>query len=466
MGFTRAGAADDPIQDWIVSFTRSFGASAQQDDTVLTLAAALSVDTIGVALAGLSGQPSILAARYAARQPAHSGATLLGTHIVVAPELAAFANGTAARYVEMNDIYHRAGVQGGHPSDVILPLTAIGEYAHASGRDLLAAVAIAYEIYLRFADATSIPGFDAATFASLAVSAAGAWLLGLGDASIGEAVAISVSSGNFLNVARTGQLTMWKAMATGAAGRQGVFAALLAADGAQGPTLPFVGASGWLDTIPRTALTAGQLAGREGLAIADTLLKYRPSAASTIAPAIAAERAVRGMPAPPGIERVVVHVYAKAVQRLAAYGDSAWRPLTREAADHSVPYVVAAALVDGTVTPASFAADRLTDRRLTELLSRLDVLADDEFTRAYERTPTEHRARVRVEFIDGTSMVGVCDELDAGLSAAKDRAEIDAKFAGLTADRFNADQRGHVLAQLWRAVDLEDVAEIPILLGS
>ena len=69
-------------------------------------------------------------------------------------------NGTTARYVEMNDVYHWPGSSGGHPSDVLTPVLAIAEYAHASGKDFLAAVVLAYEIYLRMSDAVRTPGFD------------------------------------------------------------------------------------------------------------------------------------------------------------------------------------------------------------------------------------------------------------------------------------------------------------------
>ena len=73
-------------------------------------------------------------------------------------------NGTTARYVEMNDVYHWPGSAGGHPSDVLMPIFAAAEHARANGRDFLTAVVLGYEIYLRMSDAVKTPGFDCANF--------------------------------------------------------------------------------------------------------------------------------------------------------------------------------------------------------------------------------------------------------------------------------------------------------------
>jgi 2-methylcitrate dehydratase len=454
----------DPIQDWIVDLSSTWSGRLLDDQT-RHAATALVIDTIGVALAGLTGPPCRIAADIAAGYRAGGGATLWGTSTVVAPDMAAFANATAARYIEMNDIYHRANVQGGHPSDVIAPLLAVAEAAHRTGGDLLRAVALGYEIYLRFADVTSIPGFDATTFAALAVAAGSARLLDLDDRATAEAVALAAVGGPFLNVTRTGHLSMWKAMASGNAGRAGVFAALLARSGVTGPRQPFTGRSGWLETVPRRDIPVARLAGRPGSAVCDTLIKHRPSAASTIAPAIAAERAAGPAPGADDITGVVVEVYAKAVDRLSSYGASAWRPSTREAADHSIPYVVAAALTTGRLDPDSFDDDRLADPGIHALLDRIDVIANDEFTRAYQRQPQEHRARVTVRLDSGETRAGECAGLGEALSTSKDPRDIDGKFLRLTAGRFAPDHARRVLRLLWDLDAVGDVAAVPASLA-
>ena len=74
----------------------------------------------------------------AARMPQRSGATIIGTRFSTSPDLAAFVNGTTARYVEMNDVYHWPGSSGGHPSDVLTPVLGVGEYVHEMTRALAA----------------------------------------------------------------------------------------------------------------------------------------------------------------------------------------------------------------------------------------------------------------------------------------------------------------------------------------
>src|SRR3972149_1941733 len=97
--------------------------------------------------------------------PNPDGATVIGTRMKTTPDMAAFVNATTARYVEMNDAYHRPGVpNGGHPSDVLTPVLAAAEHAQASGREFIAGVALAYEVYLRVADRVRIPGFDYTNF--------------------------------------------------------------------------------------------------------------------------------------------------------------------------------------------------------------------------------------------------------------------------------------------------------------
>ena len=82
------------------------------------------IDTLGSLIGGFDGEPCRIARRMAARLTDPEGATLVGTEAKTTPEMAAFANATAARYVEMNDVYHWPGSAGGHPSDVVMPILA------------------------------------------------------------------------------------------------------------------------------------------------------------------------------------------------------------------------------------------------------------------------------------------------------------------------------------------------------
>jgi 2-methylcitrate dehydratase len=215
--------------------------------------------------------------------PNPNGATVIGTGFRTSPDLAAFVNGTTARYVEMNDVYHWPGSSGGHPSDVLMPIFAAAEHARASGRDFITAVVLGYEVYLRLSDAVKAPGFDAANFCCMGAALGAGKMLGLDGDGLAECLSMAVVPNNALNQARTGYLSMWKAVAAGQSGRAGVFAALLAQAGMRGPHMPFEGKAGWSDHVARGPVALDTFGGPgTPFKIHDTLIKPRASCATTI----------------------------------------------------------------------------------------------------------------------------------------------------------------------------------------
>ena len=178
---------------------------------------------------------------------APDGATILGTCIKTTVDMAALVNATTARYIKANDVYarYKPGYMHGHPSDVIMPLLGVAEHTHASGRECLTAIVLAYEIYLGLCDAVRNGGFDPAGFGCIAVAAGAGRLLGLNLEQLSHAIANAAVPNVMLKQVRTDHLTPWKAHAAGYAGKAGVFAAQLARAGAVGPHLPFEGESGW-----------------------------------------------------------------------------------------------------------------------------------------------------------------------------------------------------------------------------
>src|SRR5689334_5029387 len=386
------------------------------------------IDTLGALIGGFDGEPCRIARQVAARMPQAGGASVIGTTLTTSPDLAAFVNGTTARYVEMNDVYHWPGSAGGHPSDVLMPIFAAAEHARASGRDFLTTVVLGYEIYLRMSDAVKTPGFDCTNFCVMGAALGAGKLLGLDAEGLAECLSMAVVPNNALNQARTGHLSMWKAVAAGQSGRAGVFAALLARAGMRGPHMPFEGKAGWIDHVARRPVTLQALGGTgTPFKIHDTLIKPRASCATTISSILAAEKAAARVPAVEAIEKVKVEVYERAKIGMGT-GEHHWNPDSRETADHSIPYVVAAALIDKRLTPASFGNERLWSAELRALLPRIEVVADPEFTEAYERVPVEHRTRVTVKLKSGEQLSGYAGGEAGDLSQHRSDAEIENKF--------------------------------------
>jgi 2-methylcitrate dehydratase len=420
------------------------------------------IDTLAALAGGFDGEACVVARRMAARIPDPEGATVYGTTMRTTPDLAAFANATAARYVELNDVYHWPGSAGGHPSDVVMPLMGVAEHARASGRDLVAAVVLAYEIYLRLSDAIGRTHFDCANFACLGVAVASGRLLKLTREQTGHAMAMAAVPNNILRRVRTGHLSMWKAVTAGHAGKAAVFAALLAREGMDGPPQPFEGRSGWSEHIAGKRFTLDVMGGKGvTFKIEDTMIKPRSSCATTISSILAAEKVaplIKNRIA--DVQKVTVETYGSAKAGMGT-GEHHWNPDSRETADHSIPYVVAAALMDGMVTPRQFDEAHLRDPSLRALLAKVEVVANDEFTRAYEKLPVEHHTRVNVVTRGGERYSGEAGGDKGDLAQPKSDGEIAQKFLGTVEPLLGANRARAMLDRLWKLDSLANVAEIP-----
>ena len=326
-------------------------------------------------------------------------------------------------------------------------------------------VVLAYEVYLRMSDAVRTPGFDCANFCCMGAALGAGRLLGLGPSELAECLSMAVVPNNALNQARTGHLSMWKAVAAGQAGRAGVFAALLAQAGMKGPHAPFEGKAGWVNHVARKSFTLAPFGGAgTAFKINDTLIKPRASCATTISSILAAEKAAQHVARIEDIDKVTVEVYERAKIGMGT-GEHHWNPDSRETADHSIPYVVAASLIDKRLTPASFGDARLWSPELRALLPKIEVVANDTFTDAYERLPVEHRTRVRVSLRGGAEATGEAGGDLGDLSQPKSDAEIEQKFRTLAGGVLGSKRVGAILDTLWKLETVEDVARIPPLLA-
>ena len=198
------------------------------------------IDTIGCAIGAFDAEPVQIARTYATRFAANDGATILGTSHRTVPELAAFANSVASRYIEGNDTFPGGG---GHPSDALLPVLGVAEASGASGRTAIAAIMLAYEVhaYLFRAYPMRPHALDYVIYTAAAAAAGAAKVLDLSAEQTANAVSLSIVPNLALDVSRRGHLTMWKGVAAPNAARNGVAAAYLAAAGMTAPPTPFEG---------------------------------------------------------------------------------------------------------------------------------------------------------------------------------------------------------------------------------
>jgi 2-methylcitrate dehydratase len=229
-----------------------FGAQASYDS--LSSAARMQLrirvlDSLGCALGALDGEPVRLARQQVDEFGGAGLCSLIGGGRT-APDRAAFYNGALVRYLDFNDSYLAKG-ETCHPSDNLAPVLAASEYAGVSGREFLAALALAYQVQCRLSDAAPVrdKGFDHTTQGSYAVAAGVSRALGLDAVRTANAVAISGTAFNALRVTRTGTLSHWKGLAYPNTAFGCTHAAFLAMRGVTGPPEVFEGNKGFMYSI-------------------------------------------------------------------------------------------------------------------------------------------------------------------------------------------------------------------------
>src|SRR5882762_9646841 len=203
------------------------------------------IDSLGCALGAWKEEPCAIARKVASDFSAKQGSTILGATHKAPPDWAAFANGCCIRYFDYNDTY--LSKEPAHPSDNISAALAMTESLGSSGRELITAIALAYEVQCRFCDAASIRarGWDHPTYGDFSTALACANLMNLDPEKARHAVNIAGVACAAMRQARVGELSHWKGVAFANAARHGVYSALLARAGMTGPAPIFEGEMGF-----------------------------------------------------------------------------------------------------------------------------------------------------------------------------------------------------------------------------
>lgn len=401
------------------------------------------IDTLGCGAGAFDAEPPAIARRIASRVQGNPPARLIGTRQETSMELAAFANTTLIRYLDCNDAYAARGT--GHPSDVIPGVLAVAGGHKANGRAVITAITAAYEAFCRMADQLPLTTWDQGVYVAIGAACGAGKVLGLDRAALGHAISIAITSSVPLRATRVGELSMWKGCATAAAVRMGVFAAELAAEGMTGPDKPFEGPEGlWHNLAVEAPKWEAFGGGAEPFRITATSFKAYPSVIHTQGP-IGLVLELREKVAAAQIDSVHVATYGEAVQRTASEAEK-WHPETRETADHSMPYLVAAAWQDGEVTPATFAQSRIADRALGPLIKKLTIVEEPEFTRRY---PAESCSRIEAKTTDGRRVAAQTNYPKGHCQNPLSDREVEGKFRGLAVGALGAQGCARVLDEIW-----------------
>src|SRR5438477_20736 len=237
------------------------------------------IDSFATAVGAMDADAFAIARRCALRTGGERPATLLGGG-QASVEWATFVNGLLIRYLDYNDTY--LSLEPAHPSDNLAPVLAVGEIAGADGPALITAAVLAYEIQCRHCDAASLRkhGVDHVTYGALSSCLAACHLLKMNTTRTAHALGLAGVANVALRQTRAGEMSMWKGCAFANAARNGVFAALLAADGLTGPAPIFEGELGLEKLIIREKVNVAPMGGEagnaDGFMMSKTYIKFWP----------------------------------------------------------------------------------------------------------------------------------------------------------------------------------------------
>jgi 2-methylcitrate dehydratase len=360
------------------------------------------LDAVGCAIGALGSEPIRAIQSQVADFGGAECCTMIGGGRT-APDRAALHNSALVRYLDFNDSYLAKG-ETCHPSDNLGSVLAAAEYANRNGRDLLAALAVAYQVQCRLSDAAPVraKGFDHTTQGAYAVAAGVSKALRLDQAQTAHAIAICGTALNALRVTRTGALSHWKGLAFPHMAFCATHAAFLAMRGITGPLEVFEGNKGFMDAI------AGRFEiewNREDLErVTGTIVKkYNAEIHSQSAlEAVLDLKQAHGFKAD-DVQGIEIEIFDVAYQIIGG-GEEGDKTLvqTKEQADHSLPYLIAVAVLDGQVMPEQYEPTRIARQDVQTLLRKVSVRALDEYSR---RFPEEMPCRVTVILADGRTLV-------------------------------------------------------------
>ena len=349
-----------------------------------------------------------------------------------------------------------------HPSDNLAPVLGVGESVKATGKEMLAAAVLAYEIQCRLCDSSSLrkQGVDHVTYGAISSAVAAAKLMKLDAPKITHAIGLAGVCNVALRQTRSGELSMWKGCAFANAARNGVFAATLAAEGMTGPAPIFEGDLGFMKLVTRESFTVAPMGGENGSSkdfmISKTYIKFWPAEYHSQSAIDAALQIRKEIGDVSKVAAIDIHTFEASYNIIGKYKE-AWTPKTRETADHSLPYCTAVALLDGDVFLEQFDPERFGRKDILDLVAKVKVHLDDSLTPRY---PKGIPNRIEVTLSDGRKVVREVEFPRGHAGNPMTDDEVVAKFRRMVEPRYGKKTADTILDRCWEFEKITDVGEL------
>jgi 2-methylcitrate dehydratase len=438
------------------------------------------IDNAGVAAAALDRRPVATARAQALAHPYAPGATVFGVGLSrrVSPEWAAWANGVAVRELDFHDTFLAA--EYSHPGDNIAPLVAVAQHKGAAGKDLVQAIATAYEVQVDLSKAISLHehSIDHVAHLGPSVAAGLGTLLRLPTEVVYQAINQSLHVTTATRQSRKGQISSWKAYAPAFASKVAIEAVDRAMRGESSPAPIYEGEDAviavLLDGRNARYTVALPARGEPKRAILETYTKAHSAEYQAQALIDLAFRLRARIPDLSKVESIVIETshHTHKVIGSGANDPQKYDPsATRETLDHSIMYIFAVALEDGAFHyESSYTAARARRASTVELWRNIETVEDARWTERYHATDPKQKAfggRVVVRLVDGTELADEIAVADAHPLGAhpfgrpeyidKFRTLADGVVAYAEQDRFLS------LAESLRSASAEEVAQLSFI---
>jgi len=367
-------------------------------------------------------------------------ATVIGFGDKIPAVNATLVNSLMIRALDFNDIYWKEDPS--HPSDIIPAALSVGELVDAEMKEVIVAIVLAYEFEQRLCE-FAVPGvrerkWHHATLTQFVSPIVAGRLLGLNVEQMTNAIGINGCHNHTIGCPTAGQLTMMKNTVDPMAVQTGVFAALMAKKGYSGTTAVFEGKEGFMDVFgPKW--DQNKLLGDLGkkFKILECSMKAFPTEALTHTHLSALLKVVRENNIQHDqIEEVVVTTIARACDIL--FDPHKYRPKSRETADHSLPYCLAAAIVDHQISTQSFSDEKLKDPRIWGVIDKIKGEASQEFEKMF---PAKQPSKVVVRTRNGKEYSEYLEYPKGDPREPMTMEDLEAKFNGLSAKLLNGERQ-------------------------
>lgn len=426
------------------------------------------IDNAAVAAASLVRRPVVNARAQAHSHPYTPGSTVFGIPGTFSPEWAAWANGVAVRELDFHDTFLAA--EYSHPGDNIPPILAVAQHTGRDGRDLIRGLATGYEIQIDLVWAICLHEHKIDHVAHLGPSAAAGigTLLGLGTETVYQAIGQALHLTTATRQSRKGEISSWKAYAPALAGKVAVEAVDRAMRGEGAPSPIWEGEDGviaWLlggpDKEYHVPLPGSGEAKR---AILDSYTKEHSAEYQSQAPIDLARRMRSRVGDLDQIASIVLHTshHTHVVIGTGSGDPQKFDPTaSRETLDHSVMYIFAVALQDGTWHHEhSYASERAQRADTIELWNKISTREDPEWTRRYHSTDPDEKAfgaRAEITLKSGEVIVDELAVADAHPLGARPfaRDQYVAKFRTLAEGVIEPSEQDRFLDAAQRTAELK-----------